>query len=323
MDLIYTDKNLKDIGVLKDYSLDFDMNVDKDFEIVVAIDNPCTKVAQKGSFIYMEGTEYGGQVDSVTINTMENKATIHGINYRAMLNRKIIEPPVNEDYRVVSGNISEIGNSLINELQLSDLFEFAESDLNINTYQFDRYIPLFDGIEKLLKKEGYVVELFYDNEKRKIIITVREIVDYSELIEFSEDDNINFMITQHFWRVNHLICLGKGELKDRTVIHLYADEEGNISFTQTLFGLDEVSEVYDYSSVESDEELLEKGIEKFMELMNKDTFEITVDNIDLKIGDIVGGTERTTGIKCKDEITNIIVKIENDILTSDYKIGGK
>lgn len=323
MDLIYTDKNLKDIGVLKDYSLDFDMNVDKDFEIVVATDNPCTTVAQKGSFIYMEGTEYGGQVDRITVNTQENKVTIHGVNYRAMLNRKIVEPLENQDYRIVSGNVADIGNSLINEFQLSDLFEFAECDLNIESFQFDRYTPFLDGIEKLLKKEGYVVELFYDNEKRKIIITVREIVDYSELIEFSEDDRMNFVITQYFWRVNHLICLGKGELKDRTVIHLYADKNGNISKTQSLFGLDEVTEVYDYSSVESVEELEEKGIEKLQGLMNKDTFDITVDNIDLKIGDIVGGTERTTGIKCKDEITNIIVKIENDILTSEYKIGGK
>jgi hypothetical protein len=32
--------------------------------------------------------------------------------------------------------------------------------------------------------------------------------------------------------VNHLICLGSGELQNRIVVHLYVDADGNISQTQ-------------------------------------------------------------------------------------------
>ena len=58
--------------------------------------------------------------------------------------------------------------------------------------------------------------------------------------------------------INHLICLGLGELKNRTVIHLYADANGVISRTQTQFGSDEVTNVYDYAGAET-ENLIKSG----------------------------------------------------------------
>ena len=35
MDLVYMDKNKKELGILLNYSLDMDIGVDNDFEIVV------------------------------------------------------------------------------------------------------------------------------------------------------------------------------------------------------------------------------------------------------------------------------------------------
>lgn len=322
MDLIYTDRNLKDVGTLKEYTFDFDMTSSKDFEIIVSNDNPFVQYAQKGSFVYIEGTEYGGKVDKLTISTSDKKATVHGINYRALLDKKIIEPLKGDDYRIVSGKFTDILNAFLEEFKLTDVFECEDVNLNIPSYQFDRYTSLLSGIDKMLKTYGYIADLYYNGEKRKIVIATRKAVDYSDLIQYSEDDSITFEVTRFYGGVNHLICLGKGELKERTVIHLYADTNGNISKNQSLFGLDEIATTYDYSSVESVEELETKGIEKLKELMSKDDFEITVDNIDLKLGDIIGGTEKITGIVCKDIITNIIVKIEDDVLTTEYKIGG-
>ena len=61
------------------------------------------------------------------------------------------------------------------------------------------------------------------------------------------------------------MCLGKGELAQRTVIDLYADESGNVSKTQSMFGIDEVERAYDYSSAE-DADLEQEGIKRLKEL---------------------------------------------------------
>ena len=57
MDLIYTDSNLLDLGILKDYDLDFEIGSENDFQITTSLDN---NVIPMNSIFYFENTEYGG-----------------------------------------------------------------------------------------------------------------------------------------------------------------------------------------------------------------------------------------------------------------------
>lgn len=75
------------------------------------------------------------------------------------------------------------------------------------------------------------------------------IVDYSSEYEFSNDQNMNFTMDDNKRGVNHLVCLGKGELKDRLVIHLYVDEKGNVGQTQYYRGIDEIEETYPVTNI--------------------------------------------------------------------------
>ena len=86
-------------------------------------------------------------------------------------------------------------------------------------------------------------------------------------LEYSQDNKVSFLTKDVGNGINHLICLGKGELKDREVLHLYADTSGNISESQSLFGEEERAATYDYGSVESTEELRKGGEERLRELM--------------------------------------------------------
>ena len=123
--------------------------------------------------------------------------------------------------------------------------------------------------------------------------------------------------------VNHLICLGKGELSERQVIHLYADSKGNISEKQTFIGIDEVAEKYDYSNVESLEELQKSGIEKLKEYWSSDAVSMDFASEDTvyDIGDIVGTKEINTGIFVKEKITKKIVTINKYETNIEYKVG--
>lgn len=121
-------------------------------------------------------------------------------------------------------------------------FSVPEIDSGIQvSYQFERYVPLLSGISKML--EGCGAKLDIKLRQHQVGFTVElqalQIVDYSENLEYGSDNNIQFTTTEAQRGINHLICLGKGELADRLVVHLYADAEGNVSEAQTFFGNDE------------------------------------------------------------------------------------
>ena len=137
-----------------------------------------------------------------------------------------------------------------------------------------------------------------------------------------DSDLIDFTAKQAAHPINHLICLGKGELKDRTVIHWYADANGTFSHTQTLKGLDERTATYELSNAEADE-LEDKGRQKFQELRNTSTIDVDIpDGIDADVGDLVTGRDNNTGLVVTAEISKKIVKVSGGVLTVTYESGG-
>ena len=104
--------------------------------------------------------------------------------------------------------------------------------------------------------------------------------------------------------MNHLICLGSGELKDRTVIHLYVQADGSIGKTQYYTGIDEVAEVYENTNAEA-EDLEEGGRDRLEKLIGKQTFKMDVSSLGMEvdIGDIIGGRDYITGIYVKKPVT--------------------
>lgn len=155
----------------------------------------------------------------------------------------------------------------------------------------------------------------------KVQISATKIEDLSKKYEYSDDYGMQVIFEQNRGGVNHLICLGGGELAERTVIHLYADSSGNIVDAPYYTGRSEITEIYDYGNVESDEELRSQGVEKLKELKNSDSLTAQFDRLDVDIGDIVGGKNRQTGVAMKEIINSEIVKIENDRYTVTYKVG--
>ena len=76
MDLIYTDKNRKDIDVLSDYELDeaFGKN-ENNFSLKISLSEHCM---EPGCVIYAENTEYGGIIDTLNPNTKDSTLTYKG-----------------------------------------------------------------------------------------------------------------------------------------------------------------------------------------------------------------------------------------------------
>lgn len=178
---------------------------------------------------------------------------------------------------------------------------------------------------KMLSQVGYRLSIKYIERNAGpgyVEIGAVKASDYSESIEFSQDYHINFIARECRNGINHLICAGEGEEESRLVLHLYADADGNIGETQYYTGLDERTALYSYTSINDAEELKKDGIERFKKLMNYKRFEMSVDNVELEVGDTVSGRDYITGIYVKKPVVGKILKITDDRETIDYTIEG-
>ena len=320
MDLIYMDATKADLGVIQDYTLDLAFGTDEnDFECTIDAVNHC---CQEGYFLYYEGTEYGGIVDDIYINTDADEITYHGRTWHGILNAKVLEPDAGEDYLVINGEANEMLAFLIARMGLEGLFRASNvaSGVNIGNYKMNRYIGGYDGIRKMLRSERAKLKIAFKDGF--VELSAVPIVDYAKDEQF-DTDQISFDIKKRYHPINHIICLGKGDLAEREVFHLYADAEGNISETQVFFGIDEVAETYENVNAESNEELRQGGIDRIKESWNGNevAFDFSADDYIYDVGDIVGAKERMTGIEVNAEITKKIIIIKNNETTISYKVG--
>lgn len=318
MDLIYTNSSMQAIGVMKAYDLDLAFGSDEnDFEIKVDANNHC---CEAGYYVYIIGTEYGGVIDAVTSDTQTGEVTYTGRTWHGILNSKVICPDAGQDYLTLNNEANGVLDSLITRMGLTSIFtvNIYASGLEISNYKMPRYVTGYDGIMQMLKSVGGKLVLSFDGEK--IILSAAPIADHTKDGSVSSDA-MSFQVKKTSKKINHLICLGQGELKDRTVVHLYADASGSISQTQTLTGADEYAAVYDYQSAESAQKLIEAGASRLAELQNQDNLSVSLNEAGyaFDVGDVVGAVDTVTGISVSVPITKKIVSIRNDYMSVSYE----
>lgn len=325
--VILANENLRELGAIKDANVTVDLNGDRTFSVQIARSNWRPELTFS-SLIYIMGTEYGGIIGEALTDTTLDYVELKGLSWRGRLAKKIIQPPTGSDYKVVSGELHTVMKELI-EPEFDGLFVVSQEDtgISVNNYQFDRYCTLYDGLVKMLKSKWYRLQLSFRREQGEpgyLYIEAVPIVDYSNRIELSRDCQLNYTMDDKRDGVNHLIVAGKGELQDRNVLHLYVQEDGSIGTQQYYTGLQEVAEVYENTSTETDE-LWSKSEERLQELMNKKTFRMDVAKLglDIGIGDIVGGRDYLTGMYMAKPVENIVYELTNDVESRTYKLEGE
>lgn len=154
-----------------------------------------------------------------------------------------------------------------------------------------------------------------------VTVQAVQIKDYSKDLEYSQEDGIHVTVRDNRNGVNHLVCAGQGENQDRITLHLYVQKDGTIGKTQYYKGSEEIEAVYDYSSADK-EKLEEDGRKKLKELQNYKKCTMTVDDIDLELGDIVSGYDAITDTQVIKPVKQKVVKCQNGKITIDYKVEG-
>lgn len=272
------------------------------------------------SRIYIQGTEYGGLYKRLESDTKNNSAAVGGLTWRGMLQKKIISPPSGQDYATDSGELNAIIGARV-AAAFPGLFVGSSESTGITvSYQYQRYVSLYEGLRAMLKSAGYRMEIQYDALLRKVVVSAVPIVDYSAEIEYSSDMNADYSMKLDRTGINHLICLGSGELRNRIVEHLYVDADGKISQTQTFFNENEIAETYDYAGA-SREDLIKSGADQLRGELNLNEFRISLESErDVAIGDIVGARDHITGYTVTAPITTKTVKCEEGFVVTEYKL---
>ena len=307
----------EEIRAIRYNEYDFEVGDDvNDFEVKVLLTD--WEEVPKNAMIYIPGTEYGGLHKCTEVDTKQGYASLEGVTWRGLLQTKRIQPPEGEDYAADDGDVNTIIGRRVSAAYDGLMVGAVPCGVYVD-YRYNRYCTLYDGLKAMLKKVGRKLRIAYSETAKKVIVDSVPIDDYSERIEFSNDINSYYYVRLDRTGVNHLICLGNGRLKNRVVIHLYADKDGNISQTQSLFGRDEVVDVYDYAGAD-ETQLIQSGTDQLKTMQSVNQFSIDVDAENIEIGDIVGGKDYITGIFMKAPVTGKIHKSVGGVSTTEYTI---
>jgi hypothetical protein len=320
------DKNRYELELLQGYeSLDFDIGVQNDFELKIPKENAKKCGLELGGWVLSHNTEYCGLLESLETTTDSDMMTWQGSTIRGLLDKDIVVPLSGANYRIAKGEANaQLRVILAENGACGTLFTVPnyQSGATVD-YQFHRYTSKLKGFTNMLLDGSAAGGLNYrmriyaalaeDYNPFIISIEAVPIVDYSQEIEYSEDHKIAVKLTRAAG-INHLICLGQGDLAARMVKHLYINRKGDIvsvkpSASDGYFGPAERIEVYDNSGAESEDDLIKGGTERLKEIMPSDTVDLfTTEGFEIEIGDIIGGRDYDTGLAVSKPVTGKILK---------------
>ena len=318
-DLILLDNRLHEINVVTS---------DVDFEVgnSEALNNfELYTVPFDAYGFYIEGTEYGGVFEYEHGTSDDINETIKGWTWRGLLTQGIIIPPSGSDYYIASGDANAvIGNLLSGYLGGFFTVPNTVSGCTISNYQFPLYCNLLDGIMDMLTAYDYRLSIHADKPAAGSAITVTVEAVPAEQVEgvFNEDSPMQLEYTFDRMGVNHLVCMGAGELQQRMRVDLYLDANGNVSTTQYYTGFEERTAYFDYSSAESRDDLITYGTRRLLEIASSNTVEVHADDgADMEVGDLIFAVYK--GVSVTVPIVRKVLKIERGMVKVEYKVKGE
>lgn len=318
MEFIISDKRGLEIGYMDiGKHIDMDIGDTNDYQIEISKIDWGKENYKVGDRFFCPDTEYGGILQT-TDNSSQNIITITGDIWRGMLTKKIIEPPVGQDYKIVAGDANSIIRDIISG-QFDGVFEVPQenSGIMIENYKFERYTDYLSGLTNMLSQKNARLDIKYKRGEAGAIGYVE--IKAVQIKTYRMQSQVQFSVKKTNNRINHLICLGAGELQARQIINLYVQKDGSIGTQKYYTGLQERTAVYDYGNAESETELIKNGTRRLEELRDYIEIDMKVQQTQGDIGDVVIEVDPDTSIAVTQKITGKIIQIENKSKEIEYK----
>lgn len=240
MDLIYSrviEGQIFDQGVLNVYTFDMSYGEkENDFELKSPMGE--TQLEQD-MIVYVSGTEFGGIIDSIEVDTSNRMMIYTGRSFQGILENKILYPKPGYDYMFVSGEANEVLAQLLermnvtpgddNELYVSPPTSFITASTEDSGIYVDAKVTSESG--NYAHGYTFIRDLLYANGAKPLIID--GVLSAVPLMDYSNDDDFlegtdQFQAKRNYNSLNRLHCMGSGNLADRYTIDLYLDENGGL-----------------------------------------------------------------------------------------------
>lgn len=325
MELIHADGNLIELQMLTEFDAYEAISglgykyADNDFELQIPESIWALRPIQNGHYLYQLATEWGGRVEN--IEHIGTTVKCSGPTWRGMLARKIISPPAGQAYRSVTAVDANQAISTLIGTSFGTLFTVSAAVSGINVSGSFRYSNMLGAIHSMLQQYGARLEIIFNGTQ--VELSVQSSVDYVD-VELSQDYEAPLESSvAHGEAYNHVIALGRGGLVDREVVELWRLDNGTVTSTAQPNDATDKQFILDYPNAESLEELTNNATAKLLENSPVETIKINLEEIDtdLKLGDVVGGSDNITGLKISKPITQKIFKVDNKGKTINYKAG--
>lgn len=256
--------------------------------------------------VYIAKTEFGGIINAISGDTSKDTVFVSGYTWRGILNKRIVAPS-----STFSGDLNGIISALV---PADGTFAVVPGIAGQSaTITVSEYTTVEKVISDACQSVGYRLNISYVNNKVMLSAVPATNVSY-----VSQDDPLDFESKDDRMGINHLRCVGKNE-----TIHLYADDYGNVSQRQSLFGIDEYTDVFE-TTADTRSKLIDEGTKELKNRANYKTltaYLITTE--DVNIGDFVTGRDYITGITLTKPVTKKIITYRDGDLTISNKIEGE
>ena len=318
-DIVATGADLSDSCILRGCKLDVEFG-DTGNDIELTVDAGSGQRVELGAFVYVEGTEYGGVVDKSESDPEDGAIRYTGRSWHGILAGKVVMPPSGQSHRTVSGEANALLLSLIGLLGLGDVMTASAEDsgIEVSSFSYDRFCDGYSGARKMLASAGARLAISYDSSLRKAVLSAVPVRDWA----VGPDANDALVTSTRVRRcVNHLVSLGSGEGAARIVRHDYADADGAVSQVQTFTGVDEICEVYDFSSADADQ-LAERAPERLAGLQEIGGFKAQIDgDCDYAVGETVPGVDLDTGSTVMVPVASKIAVVTDSEIAVEFRAG--
>lgn len=266
----------------------------------------------------VDGTALAGVVDKVCPSVAEDgssSVTYKGRTVQGVLAGKVLMPPSGSAHLTATGDLNECIRSAVESCGLDGYLTVPStaSGFEVSGYQYRRFCDAYTGLRMLCASVG--ARLRFRATGDGIELSAVSATTYGDL----PSERVAFDAERDYRPCNHMVGLGKGEGTAREVVHWYADASGNLSQTQTLTGLDEVAQTYDYSG---SDDLSADTKAKLAELQGQGTFDAALpEDAGLDVGDTVTARDAITGVSVEAQVTKVICKVSLGEAVTSYETG--
>lgn len=323
MELIHIDSSMKELRFIDSFtkfdaaiSLSGDID-DNSWQLSMPVECYSAFPIAMGDYVCIDNSEWGGLVEKIRHNSGNRTVEVSGVCWRGLLLRGIIRPDDGETHLKITASD---GNDVIRTLlggKMSGTFSVSKESCPVEySYSF-RYATLLDGITDSLEKFGCRMAIEFSDGK--VMLKAEPIADYSDRFEFSGDMD-GGMVSEVgcLGGCNHILALGSGEMAERQVVELWKLPDGSITDDPNADGIPSESELrsylYDYSAVESLDELETYARRKLKEYSRDSYLEFTLEDgvSEMNLGDTVGARDRITGLEQNLRVSEKILTIDSN-----------